>query len=115
MKKRKDIDKKYKWDLSNFFENDLKWQEAFEKFSLKIGEIAKYNGKLKTEQQIYDCLFLLETLDLMAEPLYIYAHCYKDLDVTNSASQEKMSKLESKLTEQSVASSFITLFSSKLP
>ena len=70
MKKRKDIDKKYKWDLSNFFENDLKWQEAFEKFSLKIGEIAKYNGKLKTEQQIYDCLFLLETLDLMAEPLY---------------------------------------------
>lgn len=108
MKKRKDIDQKYKWNLSAYYKDDDAWQKEFEGYSKKIEKLSSFNGKLIEKQSILSCLNLLEELDLLAEPLYIYAHCLKDLDVTSSKSQERMSKMENKLTEHSIASSFIT-------
>lgn len=108
MKKRKEIDKKYKWDLASYYKDDVSWENAFEEYSQKIKKLSDFNGKLTNKQSVLSCLNLLEELDLLAEPLYIYAHCLKDLDVTNSKSQERYSKIENKLTEHSISSSFIT-------
>ena len=108
MKKRKDIEEKYKWDFSDYFESKEKWEECFSEYSKKILSIKSFDGKLKDKKSILKCFILLEDLDLMAEPLYIYAHCLKDVDVSNTTSQELLNKIESKLTEQSIISSFIT-------
>lgn len=114
MKKRKEILDKYKWDFSEYFANDKAWEEEFEVYSKKILDIEKFNGKLTNKKEILSCFEFLESLNLMAEPLYIYANCQKDVEVSNANYQKLLNKIEGKLTEQSVASSFITPQISKL-
>lgn len=115
MKKRKDIEDKYKWDFSDYFESVEKWEESFNEYSNKILKIKEFNGKLKDKKSILNCFKFLEELDLLAEPLYIYAHCLRDTDVSNTTYQQLYNKIESKITEQSISSSFITPQLSKLP
>ncbi len=115
MKKRKDIEEKYKWDFSDYFENDEKWEESFKEYSNKILLIKNFNGKLKDKKSVLKCFKFLEELDFFAEPLYIYANCLKDTDVSNATYQQLLNKIENKLTEQSVASSFIIPQLSHLP
>lgn len=108
------VENNYKWNLSGYFISDLEWESSFEEYSKKIKEVQKFNGKLNTPKSVLECLKFLENLDCMAEPLYIYAHCKKDLDVANSSSQQRMNKIESKLTEHFIETSFITPQLSKL-
>lgn len=115
MKKRKDIEDKYKWDFADYFESVEKWEESFNEYSNKILKIKEFNGKLKDKKSILKCFKFLEELDLLAEPLYIYAHCLRDTDVSNTTYQQLYNKIESKITEQSISSSFITPQLSKLP
>ncbi len=115
MKKRKEIEDKYKWDFSEYFKDDNEWNNCFNEYSNKILNIKNFNGKLKDKKSILKCFKLLEELDLMAEPLYIYANCQKDVEVTNTNYQQLLNKIENKLTEQSVASSFIVPQLSHLP
>lgn len=110
----KKIENSYKWDLSGYFASDEEWEKSFKEYSKKIEEVQCFNNQLKTAEKVLECLKFLEVLDCMAEPLYIYAHCKKDLDVTNSSSQQRMNKIESKLTEHFVATSFIVPQLSKL-
>ncbi len=115
MKNRKDIAEEYKWDFSSYFESNEKWEECFKEYSNKIGLINSFNGKLKDRKSILKCFKFLEDLDLLAEPLYVYAHCLKDTDVTNQTYQQLLNKIESKITEHSMASSFIIPQLSRLP
>jgi len=108
MKKRKDIDEKYKWDFSCYYSNDEDWLKNFDEYSLKLNDIKSFAGKLNNKDDILKCFKLLEQLDLMAEPLYIYANCLRDVDVSNSNYQILLNKIESKYNEQSVLSSFIS-------
>ncbi len=115
MKNRKDIAEEYKWDFSSYFESNEKWEECFKEYSNKIGLINSFNGKIKDRKSILKCFKFLEDLDLLAEPLYVYAHCLKDTDVTNQTYQQLLNKIESKITEHSMASSFIIPQLSRLP
>ncbi|MBQ3214465.1 MAG: hypothetical protein IJB10_05645, partial [Clostridia bacterium] len=108
MKKRRDIAKEYKWDFSDYFVSDKQWESTFEEYCNKMQKIKEYNGKLTNKTDILTCFKLLEELDLYAEPLYIYAHCLHDVDVAATKYQEFLNKIENKLTEQSVLSSYIT-------
>jgi len=108
MKKRKDISAQYKWNLSDYFASDEKWQEMYEQYCNEIPKVKDFDNNLTSKQNILNCFKLLENLDKMAEPLYIYAHCNKDVDVTNAKSQEMLSLIENKLTQQSVLSSFVS-------
>ena len=114
MKKRRDIAKEYKWDFSDYFVSDKQWEDTFEEYCSKMQQIKEYNGKLTEKENILKCFNLLEELDLYAEPLYIYAHCLHDVDVAATKYQEFLNKIENKLTEQSVLTSFITPQLSKL-
>lgn len=115
MKKRKDIDKKYKWDFSEYFLSDEAWESSFNEYSKEIKKANEFNGKLKDKKSVLKCLKYLENLDLLAEPLYIYAHCLSDVDVSNAHYQGFVNKIQNKLTEHSVATSFITPQLSSLP
>ena len=114
MKKRKDIDYKYKWDLKEYFANNEEWEEEFKNFSEDILKIKEFNGKLKDSENILSCLKLIENLETRAEALYVYANCLKDLNVAEAKSQEMLNKIEQKLTEYYVLSSFVNSQLSKL-
>ena len=108
MKKRKDIPEQYKWNFKDYYESDDKWLKSFDIYANKIDDITKFNGKLKDKSSILLCFKKLEELDMMAEPLYIYANCLRDVDVSNNTYQEFVNKIESKITEQSVKASFVS-------
>lgn len=108
MKKRSLIDKKYKWDLSDYFSDAEKWESCYQAYEQEIEKIKNFNGKLKDRDSVLNCLRLLESLDLKAEPLYVYANSMHDLDITNNVYQEMLSKIENTLTKQSVETSFVT-------
>ena len=108
MKKRSLIEKKYKWDLSDYFVNNEEWESCHSIYEKEIEKIRSFNGKLKDKETILSCLQLLESLDLKAESLYVYANSMHDLDITNNIYQEMLSKIENTFTKQSVETSFIT-------
>ena len=114
MKKRKDIDYKYKWDLKEYFASNEDWEKEFNNFSEDILNIGKYNEKLIDSKNILDCLKLIENLEKRAEALYVYANSLKDLNVAEAKSQEMLNKIEQKYAEYSVFSSFINPQLSKL-
>lgn len=114
MKKRKDIDEKYKWNLREYFINDSAWEKEFENFSKDMSEISKYNNKLDEKTNILNCFKTLYDLEARAEALYVYANCMKDLNVAETQNQVMLNKIESKITEYYVLTSFVNPQLSKL-
>lgn len=45
--KRDEIDKKYKWNLEDIYENVDIWEEDFKKIENSIDNIVKYKGTLQ--------------------------------------------------------------------
>lgn len=107
MKNRSVIDVKYKWNLTDYFSSDEKWEAEYTNYAKEIETIKNYFGKLTDETNIFNCLKLLEELDVKAEALYVYANSMHDLNVANNTYQEMLGKIENVCTKQSVESSFV--------
>ena len=108
MKKRQEIAEEYKWDFGDYFQNDEKWNEAFDDMQKQIAKLKSFSGKLTDRENILKFLKLSEKCTIQLEALYIYAHCKRDVDVANNVSQARQNKIENLLTEYSVAVSFVS-------
>ena len=108
MKKRQEIDEKYKWDFKDYFENDEKWNEAFSDIQKQIVKLKAFNNKLTDEESILKYFKLSEKCSVQLQAMYIYSHCKRDVDVSNNISQARQNKMENLLTEYGVATSFAT-------
>ena len=106
MKKRQEIDEKYKWDFRDYFENDEKWNEAFLDMQKQIVKLKSFNNKLTDEENILKYFKLSEKCNVQLQAMYIYSHCKRDVDVANNISQARQNKMENLLTEYGVAMSF---------
>ena len=107
MKKRENIEEKYKWDFSDYFKDDEAWEKEYADYSNEIKGITYFDGKLDNKKNILEMFKTLENLSIKLEALYIYASCVRDTDVTNTKSMARLNKVTAKLTEQSVLTSFI--------
>lgn len=107
MKKRENIEEKYKWDFSDYFKDDEAWEKEYADYSNEIKGITYFDGKLDNKKNILEMFKTLESLSIKLEALYIYASCVRDTDVTNTKSMARLNKVTAKLTEQSVLTSFI--------
>ena len=107
MKKRENIEEKYKWDFSDYFKDDEAWEKEYAAYSNEIKGITYFDGKLNNKKNILEMFKTLENLSIKLEALYIYASCVRDTDVTNTKSMARLNKVTAKLTEQSVLTSFI--------
>ncbi len=107
MKKRENIEEKYKWDFSDYFKDDEAWEKEYADYSNEIKGITYFDGKLDNKKNILEMFKMLENLSIKLEALYIYANCVRDTDVTNTKSMARLNKVTAKLTEQSVLTSFI--------
>ena len=107
MKKRENIEEKYKWDFSDYFKDDEAWEKEYADYSNEIKGITYFDGKLDNKKNILEMFKTLENLSIKLEALYIYANCVRDTDVTNTKSMARLNKVTAKLTEQSVLTSFI--------
>ena len=110
MKKRQEIDEKYKWDLSPIFKSDEAVYEALEQIKPKINEIKKFKGNLNTAENILKLFELEKEIGLTFQKIEVYAflkHC-EDLE-------EIINVIDSVSNDFSVESSFIEPELAKLP
>ncbi len=115
MKKRNEIEEKYKWDLKEYYNSDDDFKVEFEYLKSQIHSLDKFRGKLRDEKTILECLTLDEQLNKRFEVLYVYASLRTREDATNSFYQERLTQVEAVLNEFSALTSFINVEIKKLP
>ena len=85
IRKREEIEAKYKWNLTHIFASDEAWEEAWQKAMNQVGEAAAWDGKaaedpkgaMRAVQALYECIM----------PIYEYAFLRKETDNADPAAQ----------------------------
>ncbi len=108
MKNRIEIEEKYKWDLSNYFENDEKWDIEFENVKPLYNKLMTFEDKLNNDKDILECLNLEKTINEIVSRLFVYASLKVKEDAKNSFYQNKANKLDKYLSDISPKISFIS-------
>ena len=99
LKKREEINDKYKWKLDKIFTNDNEWEEAFKKLKEEAPSLKDFEGKLNNKENIEAFLNKYVDLGIRAETIYIYAHLKCDEDTSNSKYQAMMNKVDAYMAE----------------
>ena len=105
MKDRKDIDKKYTWNLDVIYSNITEFNKDYDLVLDKINSLKKYeNIMMDNSDNFYDSIRLSFEIERLIDKLYCYANLSFDLDTSNNDKQElceKVSNLRSKYSENS--------------
>lgn len=99
LKKREEIDDKFKWKIEKVYTSTEEWEKDFEDLKKKAVKLKEYNGQLKSGEKILEYLKVNEEISRLAEKLYIYAHLRSDEDTSNSNYQSLMSKVDIYMAE----------------
>ena len=106
--KRDEIDKKYKWNLEDIYENVDVWEEDFKKIEKSIDDIVKYKGTLKeSAEKLLECLKLRDEIMSSCEKLFVFARMKKDEDNAVSLYQGLADRASNLYTKIYAATSFI--------
>ncbi|MDQ2086568.1 oligoendopeptidase F [Herbivorax sp. ANBcel31] len=106
--KREEIDKKYKWNLENIYQNVDVWEEDFKKISKNIEGIIEYKGTLnESADNLLECLKLRDKLMSSCEKLFVYARMKKDENNAVSLYQGLTDRAFNLYTQCYAATSFI--------
>lgn len=91
-KNRSEVPDKYKWDLTDFFENEEDFEVSYENAKEKVLELNDYKGCTKDSNQLYEFLKKqVLTIDDV-ENLYVYAYLINDQELGITSSIERKSK-----------------------
>lgn len=107
MKERKQIEEKYKWDLSKFFKDEEEFNLRLKNFEKNKDQIVKFEGKLGDDTTLLKCLKFCDKVGIEKGQLGVYGFLRLSEDVRNSKINEMNERLEKVFTEYSVASSFV--------
>ncbi|OOM16311.1 oligoendopeptidase F [Clostridium saccharobutylicum] len=99
LKKREEIDNKFKWNVDKVFKNIEEWEKDFQVLKSEAVTLKDYSGKLTNGEKILEYLKLNEKISRKAEKLYIYAHLKSDEDTSNATYQGLMSKVDIYMAE----------------
>jgi oligoendopeptidase F len=78
---RDQIEDQYKWNLTDFYETDEAWEEAFAGLEERSAEIESFKGKLgESAETLLKSLALNDTLGMIGHRLWVYARLSYDLD-----------------------------------
>ncbi|MGG7144349.1 oligoendopeptidase F [Clostridium nigeriense] len=99
LKKREEIDDRYKWNIDKIFATDGEWEEAFKKLQKEAPSLKNFEGKLNNEENIKEFLDKYVKLGVLAETIYVYAHLKSDEDTSNSKYQSMMNKVDAYMAE----------------
>ncbi len=107
-KERKDIEQKFKWDLSSLYENEGLWESDFNKSKEITAEIVKFKGKLKEDSDnLFKVLKLSDDLGRIIENLYTYAKMKLDENTADGKYQALSDRAESLSVDIETQTSFI--------
>ena len=108
MKKRQEIDKKYKWDFSSIFKN---WDEVDKSIKVveeKLKEIKSFEGKIGDSAENFKQLFSsLEEISKIFENIYFYTMATNHIDMKDKESSKKVQEINILANEFSIVTSYI--------
>ena len=108
MKKREQIEDKYKVNTDELFKNIDEFKKEVKKLNKEIKEISKYEGHiLDSSDSLLELLDLTEKLDERIEKVYIYAHLNNDVDLSNKEGNENYGIAFKLYKDSSTISSYI--------
>ena len=109
IRKREEVEEKYKWDLSKIYKNEDEINKDIEKIKTKKEELLKYKGiltkdsdtLLKATEKYFDLIRIVDKL-------VVYSHMKADEDKSLSSSEKLMGKIDKFTDEISEELAFYT-------
>ncbi|WP_026888218.1 oligoendopeptidase F [Clostridium beijerinckii] len=99
LKKREEIEDKFKWKVDKIYKSIEDWEKDFEDVKNEAIRLKDFSGKLVNGEAILDYLKVNEKVSRKAENLFIYAHLKCDEDTSNTTYQSLMSKVDIYMAE----------------
>ena len=99
LKKREEIEEKFKWNIDKIYKNIEDWEKDFEELKSEAVKLKDYSGKLTNGEVILEYFKVNEKISRKAENLFIYAHLKYDEDTSNPTYQSLMSKIDIYMAE----------------
>ena len=80
---RKDVPEKFKWKVTDVFENDEAWEREYKAIEEEYAnfDLSQFKGKLGDKATLLRCFAYNDELSRRLEKLYLYAHICHDTDV----------------------------------
>ena len=96
---RKDVPKDYKWDLSEYFQNESEYEKTYKSCEEKIKLIPNYHGCSKDSKHLLEYLEFDINLESDLLDLEVYAYLINDENLTNSSSALRLGKIVNLVSE----------------
>ena len=108
MRDRKNIDKKYTWDLDIIYSSIEDFNKDYELVLSKINILKKYeNTMMNNSDNFYNTIKLSFEIERLLDKLYCYANLSFDLDTSNNDKQELCDRVSNLRSNYSEVSYFI--------
>ena len=105
LKKRADIDPRYKWNLNHIFADDAAWEQAMAAVKERAAAFAQYNGHVaeKPREAVRDYFSLIDAL----MPVGSYASLAREADNGDAGNQAKADRAEALMVQISTDTAFL--------
>lgn len=90
---RNEVPEKYKWDLTDFYENEEKFLEDLKKCNDLIEKADNYKCCTKDSRKLYDFLKFYENVNCKCDNLYVYSYLINDQELGKKESIERINKV----------------------
>ena len=109
MKERKDIDPKYKWDLTKIYATDADFQAEFDEAQALVKEFPKHEKTMcQSAKGLLEAIKASCSLGEKINKLWSFAHLSFATDTSNNASQARESRVRSLAAAADAASWFVS-------
>lgn len=105
LRKRSEIESKYKWNLTHIYQNDEAWEKAYNDVSARIDAFAAYDGKVAEDPRKVIREYF--QLDEQLTPVFMYASLRREADNGDSTAQAQMDRVMTLGVKASSASAFL--------
>ena len=90
IRKRSEIEAKYKWDLTHIYPSDEAWEEAFGKAMADVDSISAFDGRVAEDPKA--AIKAMQAFNDRVMPIIEYAFLQKEADNTDPAAQARKDK-----------------------
>ncbi|MEG1751705.1 MAG: oligoendopeptidase F [Clostridia bacterium] len=114
MKKRNEIEEKYKWDLSSYFYSDQEWDSVFKQVQEQSKYFLQFKNKLSNREYLLEYYQFCDKFDEKMDKLGTYSFLKVSEDAKNEISQKREQIFSKFCAELGQKTSFIIVELSKI-
>jgi len=116
IKERKDIEARYKWDLSVIYPSETEFYADYSKAQKAIDEFSKYESIMcNSAKDLYNTLKSLTDIEALIEKLFHYASLNFSVETSNNAYQSLNAKVRNLAIAAGTATWFVEPYMLRIP